>query len=254
MEDSIVRFEQRVPSPQTAVDVFRDRWACDLSPLLEVTGTGANLLFTHDKRPLQVAERFGGGGLLQGMNLLEIGPLEGAHTWKFEQLGAESIVAVEASAEAWLKCLIVKELLGLTRARFLLGDALAYLQEERRRFDIVMCSGVLYHMADPLELIEQIATVSDRCFVWTHYYHPDRHPVEFAPATVVRNGEQFTYWRHTYGDRSVGFWGGNQSTAVWMSREDLLRAFELFGLDKIAIVDDEFQHPNGPAFTFAASG
>jgi Protein of unknown function (DUF1698) len=252
VESSFVRFELRAPSAQTAVDVFRERWACDLSRLLDVSGTGSIPLFTDDVRPLQVAQHFGKDGSLAGISILEIGPLEGAHTWRLEQLGAESIVAIESNVEAWLKCLIVKEVLGLKRSQFLLGDAISYMKSMPQRFDLIMCSGVLYHMEDPLALIEQIAATADRCFVWTHYYHPDRHPVEFVPRQTERNSQQFTYWTHTYGDRSSGFWGGNLPSAVWMSEIDLLNAFRLFGLRKIEILNNDFRHQNGPSFTFLA--
>src|SRR5882762_2086911 len=119
LEAPFVRFELRAPSAQTAVDVFRDTWACDLSELLKVTGTGSSPLFTDDIRPIQAAQRFGQNGSLAGMSVLELGPLEAAQSWRLEQLGAESIIAVESNVQAWLKCLIVKEALGLQRSRFL---------------------------------------------------------------------------------------------------------------------------------------
>jgi hypothetical protein len=247
-----VRFELRAPSAQTAVDVFHGRWAGDLSELLNVTGTGLHRLFTTDIRPVQAAQHFGQNSSLAGMSVLEIGPLEGAHTWKLEQLGAESIVAVESNVEAWLKCLVVKEILNLQRSRFLLGDALAYMRSNPQRFDLIMCSGVLYHMADPLDLIEQIARTSDRCFVWTHYYHPERPAYNFLPGKVSRTDQEFTYWTHTYGDRSTGFWGGNLTSAAWMTDTDLLNAFRHFGLNKIQVLNNDIQHSNGPALTFVA--
>jgi hypothetical protein len=252
VESSSVRFELRAPSAQTAVDVFRDKWACDLSSLLQVSGTGAIPLFTDDIRPILAAEHFGQNGSLAGMSVLEIGPLEAAHTWKLEQLGADSIVAIESNVEAWLKCLIVKEVLGLKRSRFLLGDAIAYMNSKPQQFDLIICSGVLYHMIDPLALIEQIAATANRCFVWTHYYHPDRHPVDFVSSSVNREGQKFTYWTHVYGDRSSGFCGGNLPSAVWMNQTDVLNAFSLFGLPRIEILNNDFGHPNGPSFTFVA--
>src|SRR4051794_36020858 len=91
LESTFIRFELRAPSEQTAVDVFHNKWACDLGKLLNVTGTGPSPLFTEDVRPVQVAQHFGRNGSLAGMRVLELGPLEAAHTWKLEQLGAESI-------------------------------------------------------------------------------------------------------------------------------------------------------------------
>jgi Protein of unknown function (DUF1698) len=252
LESTFIRFELRAPSEQTAVDVFHDKWACDLGKLLNVTGTGSSPLFTEDVRPVQVAQHFGRNGSLAGMRVLELGPLEAAHTWKLEQLGAESITAVESNVEAWLKCLIVKEVLHLRRSRFLLGDAIAYMKSTTERFDLIMCSGVLYHMTDPLALIEQIAMTADRCFVWTHYYDPERRAYNFVPSNVARNGQDFTYWTHTYSDRTAGFWGGNSTSATWMTETDLLRAFHLYGLNTIKILGRDIHHSIAPVFSFVA--
>ena len=46
-------------------------------------------------------------------SVLELGPLEGGHSYMFEQLGAKEITAIEANSRAFLKCLIIEELLNL---------------------------------------------------------------------------------------------------------------------------------------------
>lgn len=248
----LVRFENRAPSAQTAVDVFRGRWACDLHPLLGVDGTGLNLLFTQDRRP-EIAATALGRDDYAGLHVLEIGPLEAAHTYRLEQMGAESITCVESSVEAWLKCLVVKEVLGLTRSTFHLGDIIGFLEGNRRHFDLVYCSGVLYHMADPVELIRHIADAADSCFVWTHVYDPERHPVPFAAEPVERLGIQVDYWTHHYGSKAANYWGGIDPTAAWLTREDLLRAFTASSLSNINFIEDQLDHPNGPAIMFTAS-
>jgi hypothetical protein len=43
---------------------------------------------------------------VDGRRVLELGPLEGAHTHMLEQHGADSIVAVKANRSAYSKCLI----------------------------------------------------------------------------------------------------------------------------------------------------
>jgi SAM-dependent methyltransferase len=247
-----LRFEQRRPSAQTATDVFKDRWASNLMPLLGVTGTGKVHLFENDARPQQAATALGQDGRIAGMTVLELGPLEGGHSYQLESLGAASITAVEANVEAYLKCLVVKEALALQNSRFLLGDIIEYLSSEPGRFDLVFCSGVLYHMADPLALIRAIANVTDRCFVWTHYYDPDNHPLEYHGQTHSLDGFETTYWSHIYGDRSRGFWGGNKASAAWLQREALLDAFRHFGFSEITVILEDKTFVNGPNITFAA--
>lgn len=247
----LARFEARAPSPQTAVDVFRGRWASDLQPLIGVDGTGINPLFTQDSRPGQAAAAIGRADF-DGLDLLEIGPLEGAHSWRLEQMGARSVTAVESSVEAWLKCLVVKEVLGLARVKFLLGDITSFLASEPRRFDLVFCSGVLYHMADPIPLIRGIAAATDHCFVWTHLYDPESHPTRFEPKLVETDGLRVRYWSHRYGSKEAGFWGGLAPTAAWLTRQDMFAVFSAYGLSEIEILADNPEHPNGPAITFMA--
>ena len=64
-----------------------------------------------------------------------------------------SVVAVESNTRAYLKCLVVKELLDLQRCHFLLGDFVPYLQETPERFELLLASGVLYHSPDPLAML-----------------------------------------------------------------------------------------------------
>lgn len=246
------RFEHRAPSVQAAIDIFRGNWASDLSGVLGVEGTGVSGLFDRDDRPALAAGTLGANGRLDGLSVLELGPLEGGHTRALEQLGASEVTAVESNVEAYLKCLVIKEVCGLERSRFLLGDVVAYLRGEPRRFDLVFCSGILYHMADPLALIEQVARTTDRCFVWTHVFRPDHQRVPYRCVRHAVGGYEASYWSHDYGDKTAGFWGGNRSSASWLEREELLGAFRHFGLDEIVVHRDDTTSPNGPNITFSA--
>jgi Methyltransferase domain len=247
------KFELRAPGIQNAVDIFAGRWASDLGGICGVTGTGSSDLF-HDGRPQMAADALGHAGRLDGFRVLEPGPLEAAHTFLLKGLGAAEIVAVEANTEAFLKCLIVKEVLALTNARFLCGDILAYLKECDRRFDLVFCSGVLYHMSDPVDLIRLIALRTDKCFVWTHYYSRDNRNDKAARTErkVSRYGFDTTYYESAYGDSdSSRFWGGNRPVQAWMEKEQILAAFSHFGFTHSSVLDDRADHPAGQCMSFA---
>ncbi len=102
------------------------------------------------------------------MRVLELGPLEGGHTYALEKFGAD-VLAIESNSDAYLKCLIAKEITGI-KARFMLGDVTEFLTSTRERFDLVFACGVLYHMRDPITVIEDISRVTDRCYVWSHVF------------------------------------------------------------------------------------
>ncbi len=248
------KFEHRAPAAQNAIDIFSGKWACDLGTVCPGTKAGTSRLFTHDSRPKMLAEAFGSGGRLDGMSVLELGPLEGGHTYQLEHLGAREIVAIEANVEAYLKCLIVKEITGLKSAKFMLGDFREYLLSCERSFDIVMCSGVLYHMVDPIELIQLISRVTSHCFVWTHYYdelHYPGPPRELVTDARYPGVEMYALPYTGMGDDR--FWGGNKPQALWLRRDQILNAFSGAGLSDLKLIDDTPDHPNGACCTFVAS-
>ena len=247
------KFEQRAPDHRNAIELFAGRWATDLSSLnAEWRGGGANLV--DDTRPRLAAQYLGtGSGRIDGMSVLELGPLEGLHSRQLEQLGASRVLAIEANAEAYLKCLIMKETLGMRNVNFMLGDFNLFLANASQQFDLVFCVGVLYHMEDPLKLIRNIARSTDKCFVWTHY-HDINQPMSREPSSVLVDGFSATYFRSPYRDRAQPhFWGGNKSSSSWMQRDDIVAAFRHFGFERVDIINDEPNGANGPNFCLAAS-
>lgn len=244
---STEKFERRMPAPQNAVDIFANRWASDLSDLIPGIKSGQVRHFTSDPRPIFAFNRLTPEIAKRGARILELGPLEGGHTCQFERLGAAEIIAIESNVEAYLKCLIAKELIGLQRAQFLLGDVVEYLRNDTARYDLIFCCGILYHMVDPVELVRLMGEHTDLISVWTHYYTTESNR-DLTAETVMRDGERYTYHRVNYaGSMECGtFWGGNQPTASLLSRDDFFRVFHRQGFIHSEIHNEEIDHPNGP--------
>ena len=250
-------YVRSAPSNQHAVDIFAGEWSSELPAEAGVT-SGTVPLF-DDSRVSWIIDTLGG---VEGRSVLELGPLEAGHTWMLERAGAD-VIAIEANSRAYLKCLIVKELLSLRRARFLLGDFLEHLTTTEDRFDMVMASGVIYHAPDPLKLLEAIAAVTDRVGIWTHYF--DEQTVrsqsaisrlfEAEPEPRQWRDHRFVLHRRAYreGLQSMGFCGGPETTALWMEREDLLTVLSELGFARIEIGEDQRDHPNGPAILLCAA-
>ena len=250
------KFELRFPSHQNGVDLFAGRWASDLAKARPITGTGPADLFVGDPRPDMAAAALGNGGRLEGMKVLELGPLEAGHSYQLENLGADYILGIEANAEAYLKCLIVKEAFNLGRCHFLLGDVEEFLTKTDKTFDLVFCSGILYHMQDPLNMIQEICRIASRCFVWTHYYNEESGDREGKRTRrhVERSGFAADYYELDYHNRSEGtFWGGNAERRAWMTQDSILEGFRHFGLTHVEVLQDTPSHQNGAAMSFAAS-
>jgi hypothetical protein len=218
---------------------------------------GTALLF-DDARVKWAIERLGG---VTAKRVLELGPLEGGHTYMLDRAGAADILAIEANTRAYLKCLVIKELMGIPAARFVCGDFTAFFREPGRRFDVAFASGVLYHMVQPVELLAQLANVSDAIFLWTHYY--DEALLAKSEATVRRvsvgtasshAGFAHRLYRHEYGEalESKGFCGGSRPYSHWLTREDITGALRHFGLANVETSFEQPDHVNGPAFCVLA--
>jgi hypothetical protein len=251
------RFVTDVPSPQTAIDAAPSAWASRL-PLPGVN-SGESELFA-DSRVDWGIEALGG---VSEAKCVELGPLEGGHSYMLERAGAGGVTAVEANKDAYLKCLVVKELLGMPRCSFLCGDVVEYLKASDEKFDVCWCAGILYHMVDPVQLIDLTSQRASRLFMWTHYYDAAKlKPSEnkgraFANGTTsdaVHRGYHHRLHRQDYGGTSAlrGFWGGTRPFSNWLTLEDLMGALEHFGWSDVRTQLDE-DHPHGPSVSLVAT-
>jgi SAM-dependent methyltransferase len=250
------QYVRSAPDPQNAIDIFAGEWASQFPAGFETLRAGTSRLFEDGR--LQWGLPLLGG--VAGKRVLELGPLEGGHSYMLQREGAAEVIAVEANTRAYLKCLITREILRLSRVSFLCGDFLEYLRQRPAKFDACLALGVLYHMLDPVELIELIARSSDRVLMWTHYYDPEimAHDPRFAQrfrtsTRAQRGGFAHTLYPDSYGAdlAKPGFCGGSNPQRNWMSRDEIVACLAHFGLGRIEIQDDP-GHPNAPAVTLVA--
>jgi hypothetical protein len=251
------QYVRSMPGPQNALDVFAGDWWSSLPGPYAPLKAGPLPLFA-DTRITWAVEALGG---VAGKTVLELGPLEGGHAYMLEQAGAASIVSIEASTRAFMKCLIAKEVTGMKRTEFLLGDFEDYLRAGERRFDVIVASGVLYHTRNPVELLHNLARATDRLFMWTHYYakervdsvpHMARH---FEPGRPAEHaGFRHTLYRQNYQEQldTTRFAGGSEAYSSWLGRDDLFGALKHAGLTEIVLGLDEPEHVNGPSLSFVA--
>jgi SAM-dependent methyltransferase len=251
------RYVRDPPSAQNAVDLFSGEWAASLPP--HVGAVAGEIGLFDDPRVRWIVERAGG---VDGRRVLELGPLEASHTWMLEAAGA-TVTAIEANSHAYLKSLIVKELLPLRHARFLLGDFLPFMEETDERFDLVLASGVLYHAPDPLRVLAALSRVADRVGIWTHYFHPmlidgdgsAKRLFRAAPFAGSLAGVEVTMHRRDYREAldHSGFCGGPEESAVWMELDQLVSVLHALGFARVDVTDDDHDHPHGPcALLYAA--
>ncbi|SON54434.1 tRNA mo(5)U34 methyltransferase [Hartmannibacter diazotrophicus] len=245
-----------MPSAQNAVDAVPG-WNMALPPEAGATAGVGN--FYLDQRIAWVIQQMGS---VKGLDILELGPLEASHTYMLQNAGARSIDAIEANRLAFLRCLIVKELLNLDRAHFHLGNFVEWLQNVDRKYDLIVASGILYHMENPIELIELMARRSDNLFLWTHYWDDEqmpasdyrRHAFTGVVETVHHGDLPVKLYQRSYHQawKSESFCGGMRDIHRWIDRSDLLKLLAAVGFDDVRITMEEPRHENGPSFSVFA--
>lgn len=255
--DVLDLYVDAAPDPQHALNIFRGEWLSKLPPPLAELQAGYNLLF-EDARLEWGLDVLGG---VQSKTVLELGPMEVGHTYMLERQGAASITSIEANTRAYLKCLIIKELLELRHARFLCGDFVGYLRTNLTQFDVCIASGVLYHMHNRIELIALIANVSSRLYLSTHYYDPA--VISGNPELSARflgskpadcRGFTHTLYHKEYQAalNQAFFCGSGNTYSYWMTADDIVACLRFFGFNEIQTNFHQPDHPNGPAIALTA--
>jgi len=246
-------YVRKAPANQNAIDIFKDAWT---SRFPHRTGlTAGPIPLFEDARILWLVQQLGG---IEGNSVLELGPLEGAHTYMLEKLGAREIVAVEGNAGAYLRCLITKEIMRMDKAHFLLGDVNAYLEECELKFDLCVASGVLYHMRNPVRTLELLSKVSDKVFIWTHFYEASicRPQLRFAPEPEILQWRDVAIpqYQQSYGDvtQRSSFCGGNAEYSIWLEKSSIETVLEQLGFTQIIQMGIQLDHPSGPAYSLLA--
>lgn len=251
------KFETRSPSVQNVADLFDGEWSAALPAESGVEVRAGRVPLFDDVRIAWAEQELGG---FADRRVLELGPLEAGHTYMLHQRGAREVVAIEANRRAFLKCLCVKELYNLSRAHFLLGDFVKYLAEKKPKFDVAIASGVLYHMMEPIRLLDLLSQSADRLFIWTHYYDASRIADKLAykfgePYAVQHDGRSYEAVDYGYKEALdwAGFTGGMEPGSRWLTRDSIVGFLRDAGYKNIKIRFDQPDHVNGPAFALCAA-
>jgi len=242
-------FSRNLPTIQNAIAIF-DEWGSALP--IPGTPAGGTPLFSADldRRPSFVRNVF---GALDQFDILELGSYEGGHSYQLEKLlGAKSVTSIEANAESFIKSLIIKEVLQL-KGRFLHGDFIKYLETAPRRYDLIFACGVLYHMTDPLHLLNLISRQTDRTFVWTHYVSVKEAGRWADSFDVERYGFNCRYYRYIYDPNTHSrAHSGTETYCCQLLKDDILGALKSYGFTKIRMIADHPQETGGSHVSIVA--
>jgi hypothetical protein len=251
------QYERSTPTHQNALDALKG-WNSAFPKELRLEA-GEHHLYADDR----IAWAMKTYGSIENAKVLEIGPMEGMHTYMLNRQRPARIDAIEANKLCFLRCLVTRQILDIDRSVFRLGDIEHWLRDHEETYDLAIASGVLYHMADPARLLELLALRSKSVFLWTHFFldeampHDDVRRNPFSGKMEMReiSGMQVRYYERSYqhANTNASFCGGMKDRHFWMHRDDILALLEKLGFTEVTIRDENFNHPGGPSFSLLAS-
>ena len=163
--------------------------------------------------------------------VVDLGCLEGGYTVAFARAGFQAL-GIEARESNFANCQFVAEKLGLANLCFVQDDVRNI--GEYGPFDVVFCSGLLYHMDTPSAYLEQLAANARKALIInTHYI--TGFPVEipglrFSGTEPVTHEGNLGIWFNEYPANAApaaieanrwAAWGNPGS--FWMHKDYLLQ-------------------------------
>ena len=118
------------------------------------------------RRFLQIARDFAGKPLSE-LRVLDLACLEGHYAIEFAMHGAD-VVAIELREKNLVKACFVKDYLNLERLHLYRDDVRNLSREKYGEFDLVICSGILYHLdvPDVFHFVRRIHEVCTRLTIF----------------------------------------------------------------------------------------
>ncbi|MDB5880854.1 MAG: hypothetical protein JWP43_732 [Ramlibacter sp.] len=157
------KVEQAWRSPDLEVlnELRQAQFVAHNIPLTRTEGTRpGEPLIAESPRTIAIHEslqRFAGPDLA-GKTAVDLGCLEGGLSFELRRAGLE-VLGVEGRAENYEKCLLVRAYYAaMGGMEFVHSDVRAF--QPKQAFDVVVCSGLLYHLERPAAYIAQLARLT----------------------------------------------------------------------------------------------
>jgi tRNA (mo5U34)-methyltransferase len=175
---------------------------------------------------------------LAGATVLELGCFEGHHSVSLAA-HCKEVWAIDGRIENVVKTIVRAWMAGTERVRVELLD----LERGRLReqltalgrseaFDLVHHRGVLYHLSNPIDNLEQCSEVCRGSL----YLHTQVARDDQADMLVEWRGRQFSAWRYREPKTDFAPFAGLTSHAQWLTQSSLLEVIALLGFPQVEVI------------------
>lgn len=178
----------------------------------------------------------------ENVRIADLGCLEGAYTIALARQGYKEVVGIDARQTNIDKCLYAAEGLNLKNLKFVTDDA-RHLAKYGK-FDVTLCSGLLYHLDKPKSFLQLLGKVTTKMLILNTHYALKHDPLydsgidELQPNKVgfglshleTNEGLKGRWYTEVSEDASdqdllnlpAAAFGNKRS--FWLIKEDLLQA------------------------------
>lgn len=127
------------------------------------------------------------GEIFAGKRVLDVGCNEGAWSFGAIDRGADSVVAFDCRDRNIEKAEFVKGVLGYEKVDFSVASIDGWLDSNTESFDVIVLSGILYHLPEPWDTIRRFCEIADGTIVM---------------ASVIWGSEEngYTQWKERVAD------------------------------------------------------
>lgn len=173
---------------------------------------------------------------LKGKTVIEMGPQEAAHTIMMHNFGTSKITSLEGRLSNYIKCCIIKNIYELNNTKFYLEDLRSCDLKKYGSFDVCLCSGILYHLLEPQELVAKISEVSPRILINSHVA-TENFPISEMSEVFWKENKYRTKTMEE-GNIETEPAMGLQRFSRWLYRDDLIKLLYDVGYHKVNVLND----------------
>jgi tRNA (mo5U34)-methyltransferase len=192
---------------------------------------------------------------LDGMSVLEMGCFEGHHTVSLVMHAAD-VWAIDGRIENVIKTLVRVWGAGYEKRATVncIDLEKGSLQEQIRAlgrddgFDLIHHRGVLYHLSDPVNHINECSMVCKKHL----YLHTQIATDEMAKDESTLNKKSYQVYRYKEPESAFSPFAGITQNALWLTKSSLLDLLKDVGFNKVSVIS-EVQERNGPRIELLCS-
>lgn len=175
--------------------------------------------------------------------ILELGSLEGAHTFMLaEHPRVRRVVGLEGRPANIRKARFLQDLFAIRNVEFVQANLEAD-EFAPGQFDAVFCCAVISHLPEPWKLLQRLPAIAPKLFLWTVY------------SDDVSAGEVVDGYRGHY-QAEAGMadpLSGLSDRSFWLSLGSLIEALTRSGYRRIDVIENDLRHPAGRGVTLGAT-